>query len=107
MQTTANDLAERSKNGGEVDKEDAIQSIDAMITRVENLKRKVSKITYRYPWCGCLNLPVLGFERECRYPHPSGDEGTPPTPLCRGRCPNPNHSGVPTVVGYEVRQVAY
>jgi hypothetical protein len=42
MQTTTGDLVERSKNGGEVDKEDAIQSIDSMITRVENLKRKVS-----------------------------------------------------------------
>jgi hypothetical protein len=47
MQTTANDLAKRSKNDGGVDREDAIQSIDAMITRVENLKRKVSEATYR------------------------------------------------------------
>jgi len=106
MQTTANDLVERSKNGGEVGKEDAAQTIDAMITRVENLKRKVSEIMYRCPWYGCLNLPALGPERECRYPHSSGDEGTSPTPLCCGRRPNPNHSGVPTVVGYEVRQVA-
>jgi len=44
MQTTANDLVERSKNGGEVGKEDAAQSIDAMITRVENLKRKLSDL---------------------------------------------------------------
>ena len=107
MQTTANDLVERSKNGGEVDKEDAVQSIDAMITRVENLKRKVSEITYRYLCYGCLKLPALGSERERRYPYSSGDEGAPPTPLCCGRCPNPNHSGVPTVVGYEVGQVAY
>lgn len=41
MQTTTSDLVERSKNGGEVDKEDTIQSIDAMVARVENLKRKV------------------------------------------------------------------
>lgn len=46
MQTTANDLVERSKNGGGVEKEDAIQSIDAMITRVENLKRKVSETLF-------------------------------------------------------------
>jgi len=43
MQTTTNDLVERSKNGG-ADEEDAIQSIDAMITRVENLKRKLSDL---------------------------------------------------------------
>lgn len=47
MQTTTNDLVERSKSGG-VDKEDAVQGIDAMITRVENLKRKVSK-QFHYP----------------------------------------------------------
>ena len=46
MQTTTGDLVERSKNGGGVDKEDAVQSIDAMITRVEGLKRKVSETTY-------------------------------------------------------------
>lgn len=43
MQTTANDLVERSKNDGGVDKEDAIQSIDTIITRVEGLKRKVNE----------------------------------------------------------------
>jgi len=42
MQTITNDLAKRSKNSGVVDKEDATQNIDAMITRVENLKRKLS-----------------------------------------------------------------
>jgi macrophage erythroblast attacher len=42
MQTTTNDLVDRSKNGG-VDEEDAVQSIDTMITRVENLKRKVGQ----------------------------------------------------------------
>jgi hypothetical protein len=42
---TTNDLVERSKNGGGVDKEDAVQSIEAMITRVENLKRKVNETT--------------------------------------------------------------
>ena len=48
MQTAANDLVERSKNGGGLDKEDAIQSVDTVITRVENLKRKVSESSYRH-----------------------------------------------------------
>jgi len=47
MQTTANDLVERSKNGGGVEREDAVQSIDVMITRVENLKRKVRETMVR------------------------------------------------------------
>lgn len=38
-----NDLVEWSRNGGGVEKEDAIQSIDAVITRVDSLKRKVSE----------------------------------------------------------------
>jgi len=49
LQTTTSDLAKRSKDGEGVDKEDAIQNIDAMITRVENLKRKVSETVYRHP----------------------------------------------------------
>ncbi|KAF9787953.1 CTLH/CRA C-terminal to lish motif domain-containing protein [Thelephora terrestris] len=43
IQATTSGLVERSKNGG-ADKEDAIQTIDAMITRVENLKRKLSDL---------------------------------------------------------------
>lgn len=37
VQNAANDLSKR----GELDPEDAIKAIDGMITRVENLKRKV------------------------------------------------------------------
>ena len=48
MQTTANDLTKRSKDSGGLDREDAIQSIDTMITRVEGLKRKVSETVYRH-----------------------------------------------------------
>ena len=106
MQTAANDLVERANNGGGLDKEDAIQSIDTVITRVENLKRKVSESSYRYECRECLRSPALGSERECRYTYSSGDEGTSPTPLGCGRCANPDHSGVPTVVRYEARQVA-
>ena len=107
MQTTANDLAKRSKNGGGVDKEDAIQSIDAMITRVENLKRKVSEATYRRSWCRYSSSLALGYERECRHAHPSGNEGTPPPPLGSGGYTSPNLSGVSAVVRHEVGQVAY
>jgi len=107
MQTTANDLVKRSKGDGGVDKEDAVQSIDTMITRVENLKRKVSGTVHHHSWRKCLKLPALGSERERRYTHSSSDERTSPTPLGRRRCRNPNHLGVPTVVRYEVRQVAH
>ena len=62
LQTTANDLAKRSKDSGEVDKEDSVQNIDAMITRVENLKRKVSETVHRHPRCKGLKLPALGYE---------------------------------------------
>jgi len=62
MQTTANDLAQRSKNGGGVDKEDGVQSIDSMITRVENLKRRVSETVCRRSRHECLKLPAFGFE---------------------------------------------
>ena len=103
MQTTANDLAKRSKDNGGVDKEDTIQSIETMITRVESLKRKASETVYHYSRCECLKLPALGYERECWYTHPSGDEGTPPTPLGCGRRTSPDHSRVPTVVRYEIR----
>lgn len=48
MQTATNDLMDRSKKREGVDKEYAIQSIDSMITRVENLKRKV-----RESVCSC------------------------------------------------------
>ena len=62
MQTTANDLAQRSKNGGGVDKEDGVQSIDSMITRVENLKRRVSETVFCRSRHECLKLPAFGFE---------------------------------------------
>lgn len=106
MQTMTNELVERSKNDGAVDKEDAIQSIDAMITRVEGLKRKVSESTCICSQCEPLNLLALGFERECRYTHSIGDEGTPSAPLRRGRCTITNYFGVPAVVGHQIGQVA-
>jgi len=62
MQATANDLAQRSKNCGGVDKEDGIQSIDSMITRVENLKRRVSETISRHSRHECIKLPAFGFE---------------------------------------------
>lgn len=40
VQTTSNDLQKRTKSN-EVDLEDATKAVDGMITRVENLKRKV------------------------------------------------------------------
>ena len=91
MQTTANDLAERSKNGGGVDKEDTIQSIDTMITRVENLKRKVCETTHPRQLSECLKSPALGFKRECRHTYSSSDEGTSPTSVGRGRCANSDY----------------
>lgn len=63
MQTSVNDLVERSKSSGGVDKEDTIQCVDSMITRVENLKRKVSGTIYPRFQQECLKLPALGFER--------------------------------------------
>ena len=107
MQMTANDLAKRSKDGGGVDNEGAVQSIDTMITRVENLKRKVSEAMHCHSQCERLKIPALRYERERWYTYSSGDEGTSPTPLRCRRCTSPDHSGVPTVVRYEVRQVAY
>lgn len=62
MQVTTNDLVDRSKNGGGVDKEDAIQNIDAMIARVDNLKRKVSGVTCICPQYKYLTSQALGFE---------------------------------------------
>lgn len=106
MQTTTNDLVERSKNG-EADEEDAIQSIDAMITRVENLKRKVGETMNILSQCKGLKLPAFRFERKCWYTHSGGDERTSRTPLGCGRCRKPNHPGVPAVVRYEIRQVAH
>lgn len=40
MQTAANDIAERAKSSSS-DTDDAIMAVDGMISRVENLKRKV------------------------------------------------------------------
>lgn len=41
VQTSSNDLQRRSK-GNEINLEDAAKTVDGMIARVENLKRKVS-----------------------------------------------------------------
>ena len=42
VQTAANDLAKRGKaGGGIINPQDAVNTIDGLINRVENLKRKV------------------------------------------------------------------
>ncbi|CCL99210.1 uncharacterized protein FIBRA_01225 [Fibroporia radiculosa] len=57
VQTAAHDLAKRSKTGHS-STDDAIKSIDGMITRVENLKRKLSDLHTS------SGTPTLGVMRE-------------------------------------------
>lgn len=47
MQTAANDIAERAKSSGS-DTDEAIKAVEGMGTRVENLKRKVRRLTSHY-----------------------------------------------------------
>jgi len=50
VQSTANDLANRAASGN-VDKEEVLKSIDGMIGRVENLKRKVGNFSRNCAFC--------------------------------------------------------
>jgi macrophage erythroblast attacher len=60
--STSKDLSSRASSGS-VDQEAALKSVDGMIGRVENLKRKVHSMTPPGSTLSLLGIIAVGFTR--------------------------------------------
>lgn len=81
VQSSSSDLFKRA-NSGSVDSDDAIKSIEVMIGRVENLKRKV-RLTPLVLDCPFLtSLSAFRPSGDIRETHSGSHAGTAPTPGC-------------------------
>ena len=71
VQTAANDLSKRGKAGGGIlNPQDAVNTIDGLISRVENLKRKVrfNPPSSNRPPDSCLVVSLQTYRKQPPYP---------------------------------------
>lgn len=102
VQSSASELAKRAQaTNGETPPEESVKAIDAMMNRIETLKRKVRLCTTPLLCATYSQSAVVGFARDIRCPSISGRARAFPTPRYSGGAAERNRSRVLQMGGYE------